>query len=64
VLGLPISLIGLRALTILLRFPWPVTLPPITAIATTGVIIVATIAVWIPAQRAASVDPASTLRRG
>lgn len=63
VLGLPVSLLGLRVLTILLRFPWPIPLAPITAIATVGVILVATAAVWIPARAAAAVDPAVTLRR-
>ena len=62
-LGLPVSLLGLRVLTIQLRFPWPIALAPITVLATLGILVVATMAVWIPARRVASVDPAVVLRR-
>jgi hypothetical protein len=63
VLGLPVSLAGLQVLIVILRFPWPVPMPPIIATAILGITIVASAAVWIPARNAASVDPALTLRR-
>jgi predicted permease len=62
VIGLPISLIGLH---LVMRMPDiipQVALPSVTAIAAGGVLLVATAAVWIPSRRAASVDPAVTLR--
>jgi ABC-type antimicrobial peptide transport system permease subunit len=63
-LGLPISLVGLRILLAADEdFP-PIGLGSVTAIAALGVILVATAAAWIPARRAASVDPALTLRSG
>jgi predicted permease len=61
-IGLPVSLIALRLVTTIPGLP-SVPLPPVTAIAALGVLVVAITAVWIPARRAASVDPAITLRR-
>lgn len=64
-LGLPLSLLGLRILLAIpnfLHLP-SVALAPVTAMAALGVLSIATAATWIPARRAAGVDPAITLRR-
>lgn len=61
--GLPFSLLGLRILPALLDYLPSVALSPVAAMATFGVLAVATAATWIPARRAASVHPAVTLRR-
>jgi predicted permease len=61
-LGLPVSLLGLGALPVLdSDFP---ALPagPVAAITAIGVIATAIVAAWIPARRAATVDPAVVLR--
>ena len=61
-LGLPASLLGLRFLLAAdAEFP-ALPLGPVTLIAAAGVLAVATTAAWIPARRAAAVDPAVTLR--
>ncbi|MQA91385.1 MAG: FtsX-like permease family protein [Gemmatimonas sp.] len=63
VIGLPLSVLGLRMLMQLAPQTPPVSLPAITAIVAVGVLLVAGLATWIPASRAAEVDPALTLRK-
>ena len=62
VLGLPISLLGLRVVMSIPDIIPRVALSAVTAIAAAGVVIVSTAAVWIPSRRAADVEPAITLR--
>lgn len=62
VLGLPISLIGLRAVKSLPDAGIPkVELGPVTVLGVIGVLIVAAAATLVPARRAASTDPARVL---
>jgi ABC-type antimicrobial peptide transport system permease subunit len=60
-IGLPVSLLGLHFVMMIPDIP-RVALPSVTAIAAIGVLVVAAAAVWIPARRAAAVEPAITLR--
>jgi predicted permease len=61
-LGLPASLLGLRVLIASDDSFSTVSLPAVTAIATLGMAVVAVAAAWLPARRAASVEPAAILR--
>jgi len=62
-LGLPASVVGLNVLMTTLDDDFPhVPLGPVTAVAALGIVVVAIAAAWIPARRAAAVDPALTLR--
>ena len=61
-IGLPLSLMGLRILSSGLRGP-EVPIAEIAVAAGIGVMAVALTATWIPARRAAGVDPATVLRR-
>jgi predicted permease len=62
-IGLPVGLLAVRALIASEDSIPDVSLPAITAIAAVGVALVAITAAWIPARRAAAVDPAMILRR-
>jgi predicted permease len=61
-IGLPISLVGLRALISAMGDAPELSLSAVTAIAALGVLTIAAAAAWLPARHAANVDPAVTLR--
>ena len=62
-LGLPLSLIALHLLLSVAEILPPVSLTPVGVIAGFSVLAVAAAAAWIPARRAAGVDPALVLRK-
>jgi predicted permease len=63
VMGLPVGLLAVRVLIASEDSIPDVSLPAITAITAVGVVLVAIAAAWIPARRAAAVDPATILRQ-
>ena len=60
--GLPVGLLGLAALPALDSDVPPLPAVPVAAITSITVIATALVAAWIPARRAAAVDPAVVLR--
>jgi putative ABC transport system permease protein len=61
VLGLPLSIIVTRLISVTLH--WPLTTSPLLGVAIgVVVLLVASIAVWIPAHRASTIDPMVALR--
>lgn len=63
VIGLPLSLLALSAVTSLAAVGQSLSWAVVTLVASFGVLAVATAAAWMPALRAATVDPVKVLRR-
>jgi predicted permease len=60
-IGLPFSVIALRLIVSQLEMPLS-QIPVITLVITSALVLVASVASWLPARRAAAVDPSSVLR--
>ncbi len=63
VIGLPLSILGLRLIVNASPEIPEISLSAVTMAVAVGVILVAAVATWLPASRAARVNPAVTLRR-
>lgn len=61
-IGMPLSLVGLRLMLGAQDALAAPSLPAVASIAAIGVLCVAGAATWIPSHRAATIDPATTLR--
>jgi predicted permease len=62
-IGLPFAVFGLIALRAQLNLE-EMAVAPVTLVATFAVLLVAALSAWIPARRAAAVNPAKSLRQG
>jgi ABC-type antimicrobial peptide transport system permease subunit len=62
-MGLPLSILAVKLLSARLGVP-SISMPAVAGAVSLAVIIVASLASWIPARRAASVDPLTVLRDG
>ena len=63
VLGLPLSMLALRTVTSISSGAPSVSWALVTILASAGVLLVVAAAAWVPALRAATVDPADALRQ-
>jgi putative ABC transport system permease protein len=61
ILGLPLSMMATRSISSTLN--WPLTSSPLLGVGIAVVVlVVASLAVWIPARRASTIDPMAALR--
>jgi ABC-type antimicrobial peptide transport system permease subunit len=62
-IGLPFAVFALLVLRAQLNLEG-MAIAPVTVLATLAVLLVAALSAWMPARRAAAVNPAKTLRQG